>query len=276
VNDSMSDIMSSPKPPRPRVTSRRNREIDMTVILNGVKNIDRLTGCKTADPSASPHQDDKAMQSLGREDKRAAAWVSRWLRDSSFVRWGFILSLAMWPSSALAHEQAGAAAGFLTGLAHPISGLDHVIAMVAVGLWGAQLGAPAMFLLPVAFPMVMAIGGMLGLIGVSLPGIEIGIAVSAVVLGAVVLASAQPRVWVALVIVGLFAVFHGHAHGTELPPGQSGLFYSIGFVAATGILHAFGILLGLVHRWPIGRLALRAAGALVSIAGMAFLWRAVS
>jgi urease accessory protein len=192
------------------------------------------------------------------------------------VSWIGVVSIGVWPSFAFAHEQTGAAAGFLTGLAHPISGLDHVIAMVAVGLWGAQLGAPAMFLLPVAFPMVMAIGGMLGLIGVPLPGIEIGIAVSAVVLGAVVLASAQPRVWVALVIVGFFAVFHGHAHGTELPPGQSGLFYSVGFVAATGILHAFGILFGLVHRWPIGRVALRAAGALASIAGMAFLWRAVS
>jgi urease accessory protein len=184
--------------------------------------------------------------------------------------------LVLSPATALAHEQAGAAAGFLNGLAHPISGLDHVIAMVAVGLWGAQLGAPAMFLLPVAFPMVMAFGGALGLMGVPLPGIEVGIAVSAVMLGGAVLANSQPRLWVALVLVGFFAIFHGHAHGTELPPGQSGLLYSIGFVVATGLLHAFGILLGSVYRWPVGRVTLRAAGALISIAGMVFLWRAVS
>ena len=184
--------------------------------------------------------------------------------------------LMLLPATALAHEQAGTAAGFLSGFAHPIAGLDHVVAMVAVGLWGAQLGAPALFLLPVAFPVVMAFGGALGLIGIPFPGIEIGIAVSAVVLGALVLASAKPQLWFALVVVGFFAIFHGHAHGTELPPGQSGLYYSIGFVVATGLLHGCGIFIGLVHRWPIGRVALRTAGAMVSIAGMVFLWRAVS
>ena len=183
--------------------------------------------------------------------------------------------LMLLPATALAHEQAGAAAGFLTGFVHPVTGLDHVIAMVAVGLWGAQLGTPAVFLLPVAFPIVMAFGGMLGLVGIPVPGIEIGIALSAIVLGAFVLASAKLPLRVALVIVGLFAIFHGHAHGTELPPGQSGLLYSIGFVIATGLLHACGIFIGLVHRWPMGRVALRAAGAMVSVAGMVFLWRAV-
>jgi len=187
-----------------------------------------------------------------------------------------LVSIVLWPSFAFAHEQAGAAAGFLSGFAHPSSGLDHVTAMMAVGLWGAQLGAPAVFLLPVAFPMVMALGGMLGLLGVPLPGIEIGIAVSAVVLGALVLGSAKPPLWFALLVVGFFAIFHGHAHGTELPPGHSGLLYSLGFVMATGLLHAFGISIGLVHRWPMGRVALRTAGAMVSVAGMAFLWRAVS
>ena len=187
-----------------------------------------------------------------------------------------VISIGLWPSSAFAHEQGGAAAGFLAGLAHPISGLDHVFAMIAVGLWGAQLGTPAVFMLPLVFPMIMAGGGALGLIGIPLPGIEIGIAVSAVVIGALVLASAKPRLSLALTIVGFFAIFHGHAHGTELPPGQSGLFYSMGFVIATGLLHGFGILIGLIHHWPIGRAALRAAGALVSVAGLVFLWRAVS
>ena len=197
-------------------------------------------------------------------------------RISYLVSRIFLVSIVLWPSFAFAHEQAGAAAGFLSGFAHPSSGLDHVTAMMAVGLWGAQLGAPAVFLLPVAFPMVMALGGMLGLLGVPLPGIEIGIAVSAVVLGALVLGSAKPPLWFALLVVGFFAIFHGHAHGTELPPGHSGLLYSLGFVMATGLLHAFGISIGLVHRWPMGRVALRTAGAMVSVAGMAFLWRAVS
>ena len=178
--------------------------------------------------------------------------------------------------AALAHEQAGAAAGFLTGLGHPVSGLDHVLAMIAVGLWGAQLGAPAIWLLPVTFPMVMAGGAFLGLVGVPLPGAEIGIGLSALLLGAMVAAEARPKIAFAAVLVGFFAIFHGHAHGVELPPGQSGLTYSIGFVMATGCLHGVGIAIGLVHRWRWGRLFLRAAGALVALAGVGFVWRALA
>jgi urease accessory protein len=186
----------------------------------------------------------------------------------------FALSLAC-PATALAHARGGEALGFTTGLAHPVSGLDHVLAMIAVGLWGAQLGAPAVWLLPVTFPMVMAFGGMLGLMGVRLPGIEIGIALSAIALGFAVFREAQPRLWVAAIIVGFFAIFHGHAHGSELPAGADGLLYSIGFVIATGALHAAGIGMGVVHRWPAGRTSLRAAGAVVTLAGVAFLWRAI-
>lgn len=175
-----------------------------------------------------------------------------------------------------AHIQPGEASGFITGFLHPISGLDHVIAMIAVGLWGAQLGAPAVWLLPVTFPVVMALGGTLGLMGAALPGVEIGVAVSAVVLGVLVLTEARPPLAVAAAVVGFFAIFHGHAHGTELPAGESGLLYSIGFVVATGCLHAVGIGLGLVHRWSAGRVALRAAGALVALAGLGFLVRAVA
>lgn len=179
------------------------------------------------------------------------------------------------PISALAHVQTGQATGFLTGLLHPVSGLDHVLAMVAVGLWGAQLGAPAIWLLPVTFPVVMALGGMLGLLGVPLPGVEVGIAVSAVLLGGAVMTERRVPVYAAAALVGFFAVFHGHAHGTELPPGQSGLLYSLGFVAATGCLHAIGIAIGAIHRWPAGRVALRIAGGGVGIAGLFFLWRAI-
>lgn len=172
---------------------------------------------------------------------------------------------------ALAHVEQGQAQGFVTGLRHPISGLDHVLAMIAVGLWGAQLGRPAVYLLPVTFPMVMAVGGFLGLIGVPLPGVEVGIALSMLALGTLVATEARPPVAVAAAVVGLFGIFHGHAHGTELPPGQSGLTYSIGFVAATGTLHAVGIAIGLVHRWPAGRQALRVAGAAIAVAGLYFL-----
>lgn len=177
---------------------------------------------------------------------------------------------------AWAHEGGGQAAGFLSGMLHPISGLDHVLAMVAVGLWGAQLGAPAIWLLPVAFPLVMAFGGFLGLMGVPVPGVEIGIALSAVLLGVMVATQSRPPLGVAIALVGFFAVFHGHAHGTELPVGASGLLYSVGFVIATGLLHATGIAVGLVHRWERGRLALRGAGAAVTAAGVFFAWRALA
>ena len=183
----------------------------------------------------------------------------------------FVLLVA---TPALAHIERGQAEGFLSGLSHPVSGLDHVLAMVAVGLWGAQLGAPAMWLLPVIFPMVMALGGTLGLIGIPLPFVEIAIALSAVLLGIMVMSEARPPVAVAAIMVGFFAVFHGHAHGTELPAGQSGLLYSMGFVAATGCLHGVGITIGLIHRWPAGKIALRIAGAGVALGGAFFLWGA--
>jgi urease accessory protein len=173
-----------------------------------------------------------------------------------------------------AHPMAFHTGGFATGVAHPFLGLDHVLAMVAVGLWGAQLGAPAIWLLPVAFPMVMAVGGMLGLMGVPLPGIEYGIAASAILLGTAVMFEARPPLAVAAALVGFFAVFHGHAHGTELPPGQSALLYSMGFVVATGCLHAAGIAIGTVHRWPWGQGLLRVAGAVVAVGGIFFMWKA--
>ena len=184
---------------------------------------------------------------------------------------GALLALPAW-----AHEQSGQASGFVTGMLHPVSGLDHVLAMLAVGLWGAQLGAPAIWLLPVTFPLVMACGGFLGLLGVPLPGVEIGIAASAILLGTMVATQSRPPLWLAAAVVAFFAVFHGHAHGTELPAGQSGLLYSVGFVAATGCLHATGIAIGLINRWHWGRITLRVVGAAVAAAGVFFLWRALT
>ncbi|HSF46829.1 MAG TPA: HupE/UreJ family protein [Burkholderiales bacterium] len=187
----------------------------------------------------------------------------------------FVLALA-WPASAFAHVGQGEAAGFLTGFVHPISGLDHVLAMVAVGLWSAQLGAPAIWVLPVAFPMVMAMGGMLGLMGMPVPGIEYGIAASAILLGAAVTLEVRASLVVTALLVGVFAIFHGHAHGTELPPGQSALLYSMGFVIATGCLHALGIGIGAVHRWTWGQKLLRAGGAVVAMGGFFFMWKALA
>lgn len=177
--------------------------------------------------------------------------------------------------AALAHTEAGAASGFVSGFLHPLSGPDHLIAMVAVGLWGAFLGAPAIWQLPVVFPLVMAFGGVLGIAGVPLPLVEVGIATSAIVLGLMVLLAVRPPLWLAAVIVGVFAVFHGYAHGVELPHAANAVSYSAGFVVATGLLHLLGIAFGLLVRWPSGRVAVRTLGALISAGGCLFLLRLV-
>ncbi len=195
---------------------------------------------------------------------------------SRYARFLMPALILIWASSAHAHVEQGQAAGFLTGLQHPWSGLDHILAMIAVGLWGAQLGNPALWVLPVTFPMVMSFGAMMGLLGIPLPGIEVGIAVSAILLGIMVLAEVRPKPVIAAVLVGFFAIFHGHAHGTELPPGQSGLLYSMGFVIATGALHGVGIAIGLIHRWPAGRVVLRGTGGFIAVMGVIFLWQAVA
>jgi urease accessory protein len=185
------------------------------------------------------------------------------------------LVLVAVPPSASAHIVLGEAIGFVNGFEHPITGLDHMIAMVAVGLWGAQLGKPAIWLLPLTFPLIIACGGFLGLIGVPLPGTEIAIALSGVCLGAAVLYASRPPLWIAALLVGTFGLFHGYAHGAELPPGQNALLYSIGFVLATGLLHATGITIGTVQRWHWGGRALRATGAGILCGGLLFLWTAI-
>ena len=184
-------------------------------------------------------------------------------------------ALAVLTPLPLAAHEGGSAAGLISGLLHPVTGLDHVLAMVAVGIWGAQLGAPAIWVLPVTFPMVMALGGMAGLLGLSLPGVEVGIGLSALLLGAMVAMERRPDLRAAATLVGFFAVFHGYAHGTELPDGQSGLLYSIGFVVSTGLLHGAGIGIGEVHRLPRGGMALRGVGGLIALAGIWFTWSAV-
>jgi urease accessory protein len=173
-------------------------------------------------------------------------------------------------SPAFGHD-GGAASGFASGFMHPLLGWDHIAAMVAVGIWGAFLGAPAIWVLPVVFPMVMAFGGALGILGMPLPGVEVGIALSAIVLGLMVALAARPPLWVAVVFVGAFAIFHGHAHGTELPAAADGVAFAGGFVLATGLLHLSGIVLGLLTKWDTGRLAIQALGGGIAAAGLAFL-----
>jgi urease accessory protein len=184
------------------------------------------------------------------------------------------LAIATWlllGTSLWAHEDAGMAGGFISGLTHPLFGFDHVVAMIAVGLWGAFLGSPALWVLPVVFPVVMAFGGALGVLGVEVPLVETGIAASAVVLGLMVALALRPKIAIAAVIVGAFAIFHGHAHGTELPEAASPLAYSIGFVISTGLLHLAGIGFGHFTRWPQGILAVRAGGGVIALVGVGFL-----
>lgn len=162
-------------------------------------------------------------------------------------------------------------AGLAQGFAHPIGGLDHVLAMLAVGLWAARIGRRALWRLPLAFPVVMAAGGALGWAGVGLPAVESGIAVSVVVLGLAVACAIRPPLWAGVAIVALFALFHGHAHGTELPVAAAPLAYAAGFVLATALLHVTGVGLGLIGRAPAARAALGLGGSAIAAAGLVLL-----
>ncbi len=200
---------------------------------------------------------------------------ARWNRGSAAShvdRWAVFAFLLVVPGVALAHiGQGDVSGGFLAGLEHPVLGLDHVVAMVSVGIWGAQLRQPAIWVLPVTFPIVMSFGGILGGLSVPIPGIEIGIAASAIVLGSMIALTVRPPLWVAGVIVGIFAIFHGYAHGAELPESANAISYAMGFVVATGSLHALGILIGVINKWPAGAMTLRAAGVIVALCGVYFL-----
>ena len=200
-----------------------------------------------------------------------AAFLSASARTLSLALFAALIAAG----PAAAHEGEGIAGGFVSGLLHPVLGPDHVVAMVAVGLWGAFLGAPAIWILPIVFPLVMAVGGALGVAGMPLPAVELGIAASAVALGLCVAFAARPPLWAAAGVVGVFAVFHGYAHGAELPEAASAISYSLGFVIATGLLHIAGIAFGLLVRWPAGKLAVRAAGGAIALAGVAFFIAAV-
>lgn len=185
-----------------------------------------------------------------------------------------IILLLLFPVIAFAHQKDSidTANAMLTGFSHPFGGLDHMLAMLAVGMWGALLGMPALWVLPVAFPMLMVFGGIAGILGLPLPSIELGIALSVVTLGAVILFAARPPLWGSIVIVSFFALFHGYAHGVELPAQTDPLGYTLGFVIATGLIHLAGIGIGLVTHLKHGEKILRFGGGLISLVGIALLF----
>lgn len=184
--------------------------------------------------------------------------------------------LALLPlTSALAHSGTGVAVGLESGFFHPITGLDHLVAMVAVGLWGAQLGNPAIWILPITFPLVMALGGLLGLSGVPLPLTEPVVALSGLALGLLIALYVRTPLWIAAVLVGIFAIFHGYAHGRELPAAANPIAYAVGFVVATGILHLCGIVIGLLVSLPNGARVVRACGVAIGCVGGYFLLAAL-
>ena len=180
------------------------------------------------------------------------------------------------PLVAGAHDGDGHAMGFVAGLLHPLSGLDHVLVMVALGTWAALLGGTALWRLPLAFVLGMALGGATGLAGVALPGIEAGIAVSVVVLGALLLFERRAPLLAGGLVGAVAGLMHGYAHGSELPAGSDALGYCIGFLTCTALLHATGLMLGWSLRDASVRPLLRSAGAAVAASGLFFVWRALA
>jgi urease accessory protein len=195
------------------------------------------------------------------------------MKQSSLNRFAILAAALSWlvPHLASAHVGIGSTGGFLAGMSHPLGGLDHLCAMLAVGLWAAQRGPRTSWGIPLAFVSVMAMGAALGMAGVVLPFTETGIVVSVLILGILVAASVRLPLAVSMMMVGLFAVFHGHAHGTEMPAMASGLAYGAGFVSATLFLHVCGMGLGLLARYLSRPLAIRFAGTAIAMFG-GYLW----
>jgi urease accessory protein len=180
----------------------------------------------------------------------------------------------MMPTVALAHTGVGGTAGFSHGFMHPLTGIDHVLAMMMVGVFAWQLGGRALWLVPITFVLIMAVGGTLGVAGIGVPLVEAGIALSVIVLGAIVALRLKAPVAIAMAVVGLFAMFHGHGHGSEMPENTAGMAYGLGFMIATALLHLGGIAIGFL----IGRIGdergpvfVRATGAVAAVAGLAIL-----
>jgi urease accessory protein len=193
--------------------------------------------------------------------------------DGPDMRFASIMAAGLWIESGLAqaHVIQSGSGGLGSGFAHPLTGPDHFLAMFAVGLWGAQMGGRPVWTLPVTFPLIMVVGGIIGIVGIPMPGTEIGIAVSIIVLGSAIALRWRPPEWVALLLISIFAICHGYAHGTELPAAADPADFAIGFVIATGMIHVFGIGVGLALQKPFAGHLCRALGAVISVACLYFL-----
>lgn len=180
--------------------------------------------------------------------------------------------LALVAAPAWAHTGVGPVHGALHGFAHPLGGWDHLLAMVAVGLWAAQRTGKAVWLIPAGFVLGMVGGGMLGMGGVAMPAVEAGIVFSVMLLGALVAAAIRPPLVASVLLVAFFGMLHGHAHGAEMPAAVSGISYALGFVAATALLHASGVFAALGLRrlasQPTSLRAVRLVGSAIAAAGV--------
>lgn len=184
------------------------------------------------------------------------------------------LTLAIVPGVAYAHDGTNLAlGGFLSGLVHPVLGYDHLLAMLSVGILSAQIGGRAIWTVPATFVSVMAVGGFLGLIDIGLTATEFGIAVSLVILGSVIAAERRLSILVAMVGVGFFAIFHGYAHGSEVPETAEPFLYALGFLIGTALIHITGVVIGDISRhYERGKIILRVGGALIALIGLLFIF----
>jgi urease accessory protein len=201
-----------------------------------------------------------------------AIWLTRPARRLVLIFGLSTVTLWLAAKAASAHTGEGALGGFFSGFTHPIFGYDHLLAMLAVGIWGAQMGGRAVWSLPVTFPLIMAVGAVIGMAGIYLPAVETGIALSVLALGLAIAFAWRPFEPVALMIIAIFAVCHGYAHGQELPEAADPTAYSAGFVIATGGIHVLGIGIGLVIGKLLEGRVSRALGALIAAGGLYFLW----
>ena len=183
------------------------------------------------------------------------------------------LLLGLLPGLALAHEGASLPYGsFLAGLTHPVLGLDHFLAMVSVGIVSAQIGGRAIWTVPATFVGVMAFGGLLGWLDIGLTAIEAGIAISVLALGLAIAADKRLPLSVAMTAVGFFAIFHGYAHGAEMPTVANGVTYALGFMTGTAVLHVAGVIIGdISQHYSAGKVMLRVGGAAIAALGAWFL-----
>jgi urease accessory protein len=194
--------------------------------------------------------------------------MKSYVRQKGAIPWlAAVLGTLLVPSLADAHIGVGPASGLAHGFAHPLTGLDHIAAMVAVGLWAAQRGGRAIWIVPLTFVTVMSVGGLLGAIGVFVPFVQPGIVASVFVLGLLIATAARLPLLASSLLVGLFAVFHGHAHGAEMPETVSGIVYGVGFVLATASLHGCGIGLGMLARRAGSPRLIRYAGGATAALG---------